>query len=59
MCITSREQKKPILALVQKDTTAGCFRHALTALVSADAAIEIIVEKFIFTGFSMRHLPME
>ena len=59
MCVQAREQKKPILTLVLQETTPECFRHALTAVVSTDAAIEMITEKFIFTGFSMRQLPVE
>ena len=53
MCVNSREQKKPILALVMRESTEACFTEALTTLVRADAVQEMIKEKFIFTGFAM------
>ena len=43
MCVKSRQEKKPILALVMRDSSAACFREALSTLVQADAAIEMIV----------------
>lgn len=59
MCVNSREQKKPMLILVVKESTPECFRQALTALASADAATELISEKFLFAGFSLAQPPIE
>ena len=53
ICVRSREQKKPILMLVQRNLTDQCFRDALTQLVQADAVIDLITEKFLFLGFSL------
>ena len=58
MCVQSREQKKPILLLVTKNNSRVCFKHALTGLASADAALEIIDDSFIFTGFTTEHPPL-
>ena len=55
----SRQRKKPILALVMKDASPESFREALTPLVSAEAAREMIIEKFIFTGFTTESPPIE
>lgn len=42
-----------------KNSTPECFKEALTPLISADAAIEMIVEKFVFTGFTTESPPVE
>lgn len=48
-----------MMILVLKDASADCFRQAMTSLVAADAAIDIINENFIFAGFTLAQPPLE
>ena len=45
--------------LVMRDTNPACFRHALSALVLADAAQKMISDSFILCGFSLAQPPIE
>ena len=59
MCVTSRQRKKPILALVMRDESEECFNHALASLIPAESVREMIEAKFIFAGFTLEHPPIE
>ena len=58
MCMTSIRSKRPILALVLKEGTPDDFRAGLTSFTRTEAAVELIADKFIFTGFDMTEPPM-
>lgn len=57
--MTSRKDKKPILALVTLNSFNETFRDAITPLVQADAVRDLIKNRFIFSGFSLSHPPLE
>ena len=59
LCINSRRDKKPVLALVTRNSDDECFRLAFASFSQADAARDMIKDRFIFTGFSMDRLPIE
>ena len=41
-----------------RNNSRACFKHALTGLGSADAAVEMIADSFIFTGFTTERPPL-
>ena len=59
LCMKARRDKKPILVLVTRNQQDECFRQAITPISQAEAARDMINERFILSGFSLDSAPVE